>query len=184
MHNEITDLLPYERRKALRRDYFLRLVTVVASFLTALTVSSAALLLPTYVFLTTSAHTKEARLSSIESTLSSSDEKALSARLTALSNDIATIVALGNAPSVSAVIRAMLAVSRPGITLSGFTYSSSANESSKTLSISGSSVTRDTLRNYQLALKSAPFAKSADLPISAYAKNTDIPFIITVTLAP
>jgi hypothetical protein len=53
-----------------------------------------------------------------------------------------------------------------------------------TLSVSGIAVTRGALRAYQLALQSAPFAVAANLPVSAYAKDTDIAFTITVTLTP
>jgi len=184
MHSELTNLLPQERQRTLRRDYFLRLGIVAALFLVVLSFISAVLLLPAYVFLTLSSRAKEEHLTGIESTLSSSDEAALSARLTALSNDAVVITALAGAPSAIATIREMLAVSRPGISLSGFVYSLSAGKNPGKLSISGSSATRDALRNYQLALQSAPFALSADLPISAYAKDTNIDFTIAVTFAP
>jgi len=178
MHNELTNLLPQERFRALRRDYFLRLSIVVALFLIALTLISSLLLLPTYIFLAASARTKETRLANIESAFSSTDEAALSARLTALSNSATVLVSLANTPSVSAITRSALAVPHPGVALSGLAY-----KSPKTLSISGSSATRDALRGYQLAIQSAPFAKTANLPVSAYAKDIDIAFTITVTLA-
>ncbi len=184
MHSELTNLLPLERRHALRRSYFLRLGVVALLFASALTLAAAVLLLPTYVFLVNSYHAKEARLASIESTLSSSDETALSAQLAALSNDAATLVALENAPSASATIRAALATPRPGITLSGISYTPATGTAAGTLVLSGTAASRDTLRSYQLALQGASFARSADLPVSAYAKDTDIAFTITVTLAP
>ena len=81
-------------------------------------------------------------------------------------------------------MRAVLAISHPGITLSGFDYVPGAGKNPGTLAISGTAATRDTLRNYQTALQSAPFAVTANLPVSAYAKDTGIPFSITVTLAP
>lgn len=184
MNNELTNLLPPERQRELSRDYILRLVVVAAVLATALTLSAAVLLIPTYVFLNGSANDKKVHLARIESTLSSTDEAALSARLSALSTNSTTLTALSNATSVSAIIREMLAVSRPGVTLSGFSYSPSAERGSGTLVISGFSATRDALRNYQLALQKAPFVFSATLPVSAYAKDSNIPFTITVTLSP
>ena len=184
MHNELTNLLPQKRSRALRRDYFLRLAIVAALFLTSLVLASAVLLLPTYVFLTASESTKKARLADIELSLSSADEVALSAQLTALSNGAAALIALADTPSASAAIRSALALPHPGVTLSSFTYSPGTDEEPRKLGISGSSATRDALRTYQLALQSAPFATSADLPVSAYAKDADIGFTIMVTLAP
>jgi hypothetical protein len=82
------------------------------------------------------------------------------------------------------IMRKVLDISHPGIALSGFLYLPANGKKPGTLSISGSSATRDTLRGYQTAIQSAPFVKSADLPVSAYAKDTDIAFTITVILAP
>ena len=184
MRSELTNLLPLERRRALRRNYFLRLGVVALLFASALTLAAAVLLLPTYVFLANSYRAKEARLANVESTLSSSDETALSARLAALSSDAATLVALGNAPSASAIIRAALATSRPGVTLSSISYTPATGTAPGTLALSGTAASRDALRSYQLALQGASFALSADLPVSAYAKDTNIAFTVTVTLVP
>lgn len=168
----------------LSRDYVMRVGVVIAVLTTILTFSTAILLIPTYVFLNGSANSKEINLARIESSFSSTDENVLSSRLAALSTNAATLVALSNAPSVSSIIGEMLAVSRPGITLSGFSLVPSIGKSSGTLVVSGSSATRDALRNYQLALQGSPFALSAILPVSAYAKDSNIAFTITITLAP
>lgn len=184
MYNELTNLLPPERQRALSREYFLRLGVVAVVLLSLLTLTSAVLLLPTYVFLAKSASAKETRLATIESSLSSADGTALSLRLAALSSDAAILTALAGAPSVSAVVRTVLTVSRPGVTLSGFVYTPAEDKTPGTLTISGTAATRDALRSYQLALQSAPFALSATLPVSAYAKDTNITFAIIVTLAP
>ena len=184
MYNELTNVLPPERQSALSRAYFLRLGVVSAVLLGILTFISAALLLPTYVFLAKSASVKEARLASIESTLSSADETALSARLAALTSDPAILTALANTPSASNIIRTVLAISRPGITLSDFVYTPAVNKVPGTLIISGTAATRDALRGYQLALQGAPLTLSATLPVSSYAKDANTTFTITVTLAP
>lgn len=184
MHNELTNLLSSERQRALARNYFLRFGVVCIMFLIMLTFVSAVLLVPTYVYLAKSVSAKEAHLATIESAFSSASEKELSARLAALSSDVAILTALADAPSVSKIMSAVLAVSRPGITLSSFTYTPAEGKTPGTLIISGTAMTRDALRNYQLALQSAPFAVSATLPVSAYAEDTYIAFTITVTLAP
>ncbi len=184
MRNEPTNLLPPERARVLRRDYMLRVGVVVTVLATVLILSAAVLLIPTYVLLTESTNAKKIHLASIESKPSSADEAVLSTRLAALSSSATTLTALSNAPSVSTIIREVLAISHPGITLSGFAYTPSKGKSSGTVEVSGSSATRDALRNYQLALQGAPFALSAVLPVSAYANDTDIAFTITVTLVP
>ncbi len=184
MNNELTDLLPWERQQALSREYLLRLGVLVAVLITALTVIAGLLLVPTYMFLLQNAAAKQAHLTNIESILSSADEKTLSAHLAALSNDAAVLMALGATPSASAILRAALAVARPGVTLSGLTYIPAVLKNPGTLAITGIATTREALRSYQLVLQSAPFSAGANLPVSVYAKDADIPFTITVILSP
>lgn len=184
MPEDLTDLLPPERSSAIAREYRYRLVVVALAFIGSLMIAAAILLVPTYVFLVGSAKVKGAQLAHVKSTLSASDEAAISARLTALSNDAESLMALSNNPAVSSLMRSALAVSRPGISLSGFTYAPAAGKNPPTLALSGMAATRDSLRNYQLALEDAPFANAANVPVSAYAKDTDISFVITILLIP
>lgn len=184
MHNELTNLLPPERQRLLAREYVERLGVVSVALAIILVLISAVLLLPTYVFLIKSADAKETRLSAIDSTLSSANETTLSARLVSLTSDATTLKTLSEKPSASGVVRTVLGVPHLGVTLSSLSYTPAAGTTPGTLTISGSAATRDTLRSYQLALQGAPFALSAVLPVSAYAKDTDIAFTIIVTLAP
>ncbi|MFZ2500943.1 MAG: hypothetical protein WAW90_03090 [Minisyncoccia bacterium] len=184
LRNTLTNLLPQERRDALSRDYFFRLSTVVMVFFTALVIVAAALLAPTYIFLMRSASAKQAHLTSIQSTLSSTDGVKLSASLDDLSNDVAILIALSNVPSATRIISSVIAISRPGIVLSGFSYTSASGKGLGTLALSGTAETRNALRGYQIALQEAPFASSVSLPVSAYAKDANIDFVITITLVP
>ena len=184
MRNRLTDLLPPERKRALRAEYFKLLAVVALLFVAGLAAAAAVLLVPTYVYLARAASAERAQVAAIDATLASSNEAALSARLTALSNDASTLVALANAPSVTGLMGEVLAVSRPGVTLAGFTYAPEAGAQPATLAISGIAATRDALLEYQLALKASAFATGADLPVSVFAQSTNIPFTVTVTLAP
>ncbi len=162
----------------------MRLGVVGIILVTTLIIIAAVLLFPTYMLLTGSMSAKQARLASLETALTSSNGKELTARLTALTNNTATLVTLARTPSVSAIIRSALDIARPGVSLTGFVYAPATDKTSKgQLTISGTAVTRDALRNYQLALQSAPITQSAALPVSAYAKDSDIAFTIVITLA-
>lgn len=183
MSDNFTNLLPFSRQRALIREYRFRLgVTFVALF-SMLILAATILLIPTYVFLSSSASTKTIHLVDIKST-HSPDEIVLSKRLDALSRDAATILSISNGPSASKIVNSALSVSRPGIMLSAFGYALGSGKNKSTLTISGSAATREALRGYQLALQGMPFALAASLPVSAYAKDTNIDFTITVTLAP
>ncbi|MEK7086165.1 MAG: hypothetical protein AAB709_00895 [Patescibacteria group bacterium] len=184
MPNELTDLLPFSRRQTLTREYHLRLGVVALILFSALVLTAAVLLLPTYVFLVKSAYVKAEHLANITSALSSSDETALSARLSSLSSDAAALISLSKKPAVSKIMRSVLSVPRAGITLSGFVYTPVTGKGSNVLALSGVAATRDALRGYQLMLQGTQGIVSAEVPVSAYAKDANILFTITLTLAP
>jgi hypothetical protein len=183
MNSELTNLLPIERQKDLRREYFFRMGVVIIVSISLLTLIASVLLIPTYVFLSGDVKAKKEQLENIKSQFSSSDEASLSSRLAALSSDAASLIALSNTKSVGTIIRGILAIPHPGISLLNFSYVTPSGLNSKAVTISGISATRSSLRNYQLSLQSDPSVLSAVLPVSAYAKDTEIAFTITITLA-
>ena len=179
-----TNLLPPERSRLVQRSYFLRLGVVASILGIVLVVVAAVLLLPSYLYLAQAEQVKQEHLASVKAALARLNESQLVARLGSLTKDTAAIDALGKAPSVSGVVRDALGVSRQGITIANLSYVPPRGKTLATLTIAGTAKTREALHAYQAALQSAPFAASADLPVSAYAQATDIPFTITVTLSP
>lgn len=179
MSSELTNLLPEERIRAFRRSYLFKLAAAGALLIAVLAAIHGALLVPAYLYLHDQVALEEAHLSEINANLASSGEGEMHARLARLESDAARLDTLAGAPSAAAVIRAILAVPRPGITISGFTFHAPSPDGR--LSVTGMATTRESLREYDVALSALPFAKSADLPLSAYAKENDIPFTITLT---
>lgn len=173
------DLLPEDRRRKIRRAYVLRVSTVAAVLGIILVVAAAALLVPTYIYLVSALKAQSVRLASVESTISATDQTTLGKRLATLGTDATEIALLGATPSASEVIREVLAIGRPSIVLTGMSYALAQN----TLALSGVAATRNDLRAYQLSLAATPRFANAALPVSSYAKDRDIPFAITITLA-
>lgn len=184
MPSELTNLLPPERIRALTHDYWLRLGVITAWFVTALVLAAAVLLLPTYLLLAKTAEQKHGQLASLQSSFSSADEVALSERLAILSVRTDVLGRLEEKTPVSQIMRAVLQESHPGIALSGFSYLPAVDGVAPLFDVKGTAVTRSALRAYQLALQRASFATGATLPVSVYAKDNDIPFTISITLAP
>lgn len=180
MFPELTNLLPISRVRAFRRAYFMRLA-VVAIFLASVAVAVHGLLLaPSYFFAARETAREQQQLDAISASLATTEEKQVSARLSALRDNVAYLSHLGTAPTASSALRAVLAVPRSGITLGGLSFTPSTGAKSQMM-LTGMAATRDALRQYDQALATLPFVASADLPISAYAKDTNIPFTITLT---
>jgi hypothetical protein len=174
-----TDLLPADAARAVRRDYFLRLATVGLLALSFAVVVHGALLLPTYQYLGQEAAARRVQLSRMDEELVTGGDKQATEELARVRADATYLGTLASVPMSAGVLRLVLAVPRAGVSLTGFSYA--ADGKAEKVGITGVAATREALRNYDLALSSAPWAEKVDLPVSVYAKEADVPFTITVT---
>lgn len=181
MFPELTNLLPRARIRAFKRGYLLRVGALALFLLTGIVVVHGLLLVPSYIYVHSEEKRQETQLAGLNASLQTSEEKEVRARLSQLSGNIAYLNKLATTTAASAAIRTILTVPRTGITLSGFTFAPANAKDSGHMTLSGTASSRDTLRAYALALGQLPFVTNADLPISAYAKENDIPFTITLT---
>lgn len=150
--------------------------------MSVLVVIAALLLVPTYVFLSNDVQSKQAYLANSESK-GSVDRAGSAERLAILAKSVERIAATKDVSLLSPTVRETLAIARPGIAITNVTIVRGMGAKPSTITISGDAKTRDALRQYQLSLQGASFARSVSLPVSAYAKDVNIPFTITVTLA-
>ncbi|MCI0597643.1 hypothetical protein L0Y34_01030 [Candidatus Parcubacteria bacterium] len=178
--SELTNLLPIDRIRAFRREYFFRLCTLGALTVALLVVIHSALLAPSYVYLSEEVKTRHAHLDGLTSALSESPEQTLSTRRQALTVKADALLSLAKRPSTSAVIQGVLSVPSDGISIRGFTVTPPVSGEGE-MSISGTAATRETLRQYHGRVSALPFVTKADLPLSVYAQETDISFVITLT---
>ena len=181
MTPELTNLLPPERVRSFRRLYFLRLLTVGVALLAGVVLVHGVLLLPSYLYLNQQIAERKELLASLSATLAGSEEREVSARVTQLMEDATYLARLQGAPTASWALRSILEIPRPGISLTGFTFSPAQGEGEARVLLSGTAATRESLRRYDEALGAEPYVTSTNLPISAYAKESDIDFTITLT---
>lgn len=183
MSSELTNLLPEARTRQFRRRYFLRLTTVAFVLLAFLVLLHAVLLLPTYLYARSETARGKAELATLDASADSAGEAKVTERQALLQGTATNLARLGTAPTASAALRTALAVPRPGVALTGFTFTAPvAPNSPAYMQITGIAGSRDALRQYATALGALPFVTGADLPISAYAKEADIEFTITLTV--
>lgn len=182
MPDLLLNLLPEARRRRLRLNYFMRLGVVAAFMLSGVIVVHGIFLLPTYVLLSSEAAARTSQLAVLDRVEASPEETALEGRLATLGTSARALLALGTAPSDTAVLRAIVALPHAGIALTNFSFVPASSKGGAAVVLSGIAATRDALRNYDLALESASFVRSVDLPVGAYAKESTIPFILTLSL--
>lgn len=180
-YSELTNLVPASAARALRREYFVRLATMSLGLATLAIAVHGVLLLPAYLYAHAEANREQAQLDRMAASASTAQERAVKAQIASVQSDIAYLGRLSKQPTASGAIRAVLAVPHPGIRLSGFTFTAPASDAQAGMAVSGTASTRDALRAYAASLGQLPYVSKADLPISAYAKDSDIPFTVTLT---
>lgn len=163
------------------RDYFFRLGTVIALALVVLLLIHGILLAPAYFNLREAKANEQSRLNSLNERLASSGDQEIIGRLAGLDQETIRLSGLGETPSATAAIRQVLALPRSGVTLSGFSFTPPSGKVQGQLRITGVATSRASLRAYQNTLATVPTVSAVDLPISAYAKESDIPFVVTLS---
>jgi hypothetical protein len=185
MPTELTNLLPEFRKRSFRRQYFVRLGTMFVAVLACLILLHGVLLLPTYLYAREEVARNTATLAALNASADTAGEAALIARKGTLNSTASNLSRLKDAPAASTAVRAILATPRPGVSLTGFTFTAPTSQNTPARKqLTGTAASRDTLRQYVAALGTLPFVTKADLPISAYAQETDIDFTITLTMTP
>lgn len=184
MPSDLTNLLPPERRRALLREYRFRVATLALGFLSMVVVVHGILLAPSYLYMTERSAIAEQRLAELSERRAVSGFEDLSARITAFTERAEHVRTLAQTASAADAVRSILDVPRKGILVSSFTYTPPALDGQGgRMTISGSAATRESLRAFDSSLGKLEHVSSTDLPLSAYAKETDIPFSIMLTFS-
>lgn len=179
---ELTNLLPRSAVRAVRRGYFVRLISIVIGLTIIALIVHGALLVPAYLYAHGEVVREQTELDRISASSSTAEQHSIQTHLNSVKGDIAYLGRLGSVPAASSALRAVVAVPHAGIKITGFTYTApSGTSQSAQMAITGTANTRDQLRQYVQELGKLPYVTNADLPISAYAKDSNIPFTVTLT---
>ncbi len=181
MNTELTNLIPRDRRKAIDGLYTIRLASVGILFLSFLVLSAVLFRIPSYLYEFGQVQTQKQDLATLTSRLQESQGQSVTSRFKTLNENIAYMSRLATSSQATAVTAAILNVPHPGIVIKGMSYSPSTKSSDGKMTLTGTASTRAALHQYMDALSAQPYVKNVDLPISAYAKESDIPFTTTLS---
>ncbi|HQU08271.1 MAG: hypothetical protein B7X04_03740 [Parcubacteria group bacterium 21-54-25] len=181
MTADCTNLLPTARARAVRRAYFMRLAIVAVWGLAILIAVHTLLSAPAYLYLQAKEAQRQTALTELSQKLAAQQDQVTSQGLVALNSETAFLAGLSQKPSVSAAVRLVLGVPRQGVTLGSIAYTAPSGGKDASMIINGIASTRGALHAYQLALQQTPFVSSVNLPVSVFAKDTNINFTMTVT---
>ena len=172
------NLLPDTRKQRLTRFYFVRVGVVCALMLAGVFFIHATLMVPTYLHFAQNAADSTVALSELTGRLADSKEQEIGSRMASLSERTSYLATATHGATASGALRAFVAMPHKGVHITSFAF---IEGKEARLTITGVAASRETLRAYAGALATLPYVSGVDLPISAYAKESDIPFTVTVT---
>lgn len=170
------NLLPEARKKELSRMYHVRLAVVGTLLLSGVLGVHAVLTVPTAMYFFQEAKEHAVVLSGLGEQLAGSGEKEVSARVKALNDTGTQLIRTATSGTASGAVRSITSVPHPGVRINALAYTTGATDTTRQMKLTGTATSREALRAYAAALGAVPFITSVDLPISAYAKETDIEF--------
>lgn len=175
------NLLPEMRKGALTRMYRLRLAVVGVLMLSGVLLVHAVGMFPSFLYIEQLQRVYEADLSGIGEKLAGLEEKAIRLRVTTLESRAQELQKTAQEGTASNVLRAVTVLPHPGIHIDQLSFTRGKEGQTPSMTVAGIAVSRESLHAYSSTLSLLPYVEKADLPISTFAKEADIPFSITLT---
>lgn len=185
------NLLPTSEKKAIRKEYYLRVLTMCLAMLAFVCIAAIISFLPTYLFILSrhGAFLAESRSDETQSRISRVKEMETIVRDTNKKIDLLKNGALSL--RVGDIFLNILASKVPGVVITGLSYDSGGVASKKgkdqtvsspSVGIQGKSSDRTALLAFKDTLAREKEFGSVDLPISSLIKDTDLSFSINITI--
>lgn len=174
------NLIPPVGHATLKREYLLRVGSIYGFMLGGICIAGVALLIPTFVLV-------HSQLSTSEQALPQMTEEAEEFRASELTIKETNVLILQLAKSksdtsASVAIENIVALSSSYIEFKTFQLEKN-NGVIKDIVVQGNATSRTELAAFKNRIGESPFFKSAQIPISDLARESDLPFVLTVTIA-
>lgn len=182
MNTKMTNLLAPSGIRRVRHGYLLRLLTIALLLGSFVVIVHALFLLPSHLHAAAEVRERSLERSQLADTAATPEEAAAQARIKVLEDDLARLRLLSERLPASKALEGILLVPREGVRLEGISYTAPASATStRRMVLSGTAATRESLRIFTERLESVDGVDEVELPISAYAKESAIPFSLTLT---
>ena len=174
------NLLPPEAHSGIKREYWIRVLSVWALLLAGAFFVTALLLAPSYVLVSSelkALKSNTAATNDSEEAYRAAEEKVLAANALVGQLDIPQPKV-----AISEILDTIERTQSPGITLR--TYSiRREGRSINEFHLQGVADSREALANFKAELEREALFESADIPISDLARDENLPFVVTLTIS-
>jgi Tfp pilus assembly protein PilN len=173
------NLIPPKGHVSLKHEYVLRVVSVYALILTGVFVAGTLLTIPTYVLVSSQLNAVRSDNAHIE-VITETYNDAL-AKIQSANTLMAQLRGTVSRRETSNIIEEVIRVAPGGITLHTFHVSREEGDI-KSINVQGLAKTRNALATLKNELEASPLFLTATIPISDLARESDLPFVVTVAL--
>lgn len=173
------NLIPPSAQEQVKREYWVRVISVWMTLIATGCVVVAVLNIPVYVLVRSQldAFLVEYKQANLESESFKESEQAV-----IQANQVAALLAQhDDTQLLSGIVDELDALTGQGIRITDFTISRSMEGGLAPITIKGTAASRLDLTNFRDAIESHPLFSNAELPLSNLAKDRDIEFTITIT---
>jgi len=175
----MTNLIPPEGKKSVKREYFLRVGATYGFLFSFVLILLSAALIPTYVLVGAQIDAFEAEKEQNNNDTSALQE--IDKEVEAIKEILAQFKRTPENILPSVLISEIKNVAPYSIGFTNFTVQAEEGVIDK-IKIQGDAPTREALAALKNAIEASPFFDKAEVPIADLARDTDLPFAITVTL--
>ena len=176
------ELLPNTQKKALKREYFLRLSVAALSFSFAAGILFLVSFSPSYFLSVVKGKVVNEEFENMTKSSRAKNDEELRTAIKKSREMIALLKPEGNESLVKDKILKIINRKSSGIRIDGLSINYSKNGQYQII-VTGASKSRDTLKSFADNLKSEKDFIEVDLPISNFAKIADIDFSIAIKTA-
>lgn len=174
------NLIPPDARTRITTEYWARVVTVWLFLLAVAAVLAGAFLLPSYVLVTSQVRSFAVEAEAAKASVAHSDG---TARVLVIAGDQARLLREGEQMRrFTDLMAAVSAAAGAGIDIREYSFSRAAGVVTP-VQVGGVAATRQSLAVFRDALRAEPTFAAVDLPISNFAKDRDIEFSLSLTIA-
>jgi hypothetical protein len=177
------NLLPFEEKKKLKREYKHRLVVVALLILIIAEGILAVLLVPTIILVTSHEEDLKTRLSEYGALAEEGTGGSFNALLKETTEKLTELSPEKNKALPTEAIIKIVEAKPKGVHVERFTYKAGKDFSTGDIVIEGKSDTREALLLFRKALEGVPGFTTVKLPVSNFAQEKDIPFSMSVIAA-
>jgi cell division ATPase FtsA len=180
----VINVLPYEDKKILRKEYWMRFFTIIFNLIALTGVTASFLLFPSYFISQSKENLVENRLE----VFNSENPNLNNDNINKITEDInSRLEILSKAEPAyqtnDKVLNNIFSSRTNGITFSQILFNKKTTEgNASVLEIYGTAANRDSLRNFKTTLDNNPNFSKVDLPISNFLEKTELNFTISITM--